>query len=220
MTARRIGIVGAGRFGTALAESLSERGAEVLLLDRVHETVQRMSTVVTVAVQGDAADERTLSKAGFGECDTVIVAIGSNLQGSILATAALKDIKVPHVVAKASSDMHGKVLKRIGADLVVYPNREPAQRLARALLAKSALDYFQVAEGMSVLEAKAPEKFVGRTLLESGIRRKHGITILAIKRASPEGQLVTIASPSADEVIEPDDILLMFGSDKHLEKIS
>jgi trk system potassium uptake protein TrkA len=133
----------------------------------------------------------------------------------------LKELAVPRIVAKAGSDLHGKVLERVGADLVVYPNRERAQRLARSLLARSPVDYFEIAEGVSVVEISAPPEMVGQTLIESEIRKTHGITVLCIKRTDKEdGKPIQIASPAGDEVIQANDILTIFGPDKKLESLS
>ena len=116
---RRIGIIGGGRFGANLAEALAERGIEVLLLDRDRAVVDRMAGIAAKAMEGDATEEGTLEAAGFRDCDIAVVAVGSDMECSLLATLALKEMKVPHVIAKAANDMHGKVLARVGADRVV-----------------------------------------------------------------------------------------------------
>lgn len=218
---KRVGVIGAGRFGMSLAESLSRRGAEVVLLDNDRETVHRLASIVTKAVEGDASDMRALAGAGMQDCDTAVVAIGTDMEGSILATMNLKELKVPYIVAKAGSDRHGIVLERIGADLVVYPNKERAERLARSLLARSELDYFEISDGVSVVEMAAPGQFVGKTLLEGNIRQRHGVTVLAIKRGPGKGDnQESIFSPAADEVVREDDILVLFGPDKKLDALS
>lgn len=218
---KRVGIIGAGRFGTALAESLAQKGTEVILMDRDETVIRRMLSVVTTAVQGDASDRNALAQAGFQECDTAVVATGSSLEGSVFATINLKDLGVQYVVAKADSEMHGKVLERLGADLVVYPEKERAQRLARSLLARSALDLFEISDGASVVEMKAPSQFVGKTLAEAGIRKSYGVIVLAIKRApGPDGKSETLINPAADDVIQKDDTLAIFGPNLVLESIS
>lgn len=208
---KRIGIIGGARFGAALAESLARQGAEVILLDEDIEIVQRLADDVSKAVQGDATDLDVLREAGFQTCDAVVVGIGSNIEGSVLAVMNLKELKVPQVIAKAGTDMHGKVLERLGADLVVYPNKERAQRLARALMAKSALDYFEVAEGVSVVEMRAPASLVGKSLADADIRRRYGLNVLVIKRLDAKGRARRIVSPSGDDKIQTNDTLLVFG---------
>jgi trk system potassium uptake protein TrkA len=217
---KRIGIIGAGRFGTALAEDLVRRGAEVILLDSDKDIVQRLAGMLTKAIQGDATNAHVLEETGFEGCDAVVVAIGTDMESSILATMNLKELKVPRIIAKAGTDLHGKVLERVGADQVVYPNRERAQRLARSLLARSPVDYFEIAHGVGIIEISAPPDLVGHSLVESEIRKKYGITVLCIKRPGKDDKTKQIASPSGDEVIEAGDILTVFGPDKKLEALS
>ena len=127
---KRIGIIGAGRFGSSLAESLAEHGAEVLLIDQNREVIQELSEFVTRAVEGDVTNQRTLEDAGFQECDVVVVAIGNNLEGSIMATVNLQGARRCRLPAKANSDVHARSLQRVGADMLVYPNRDSSHRLA------------------------------------------------------------------------------------------
>ena len=218
---KRIGIIGAGRLGASLAETLAEHGAEVLLIDKDREIIQEFSEFVTKAVEGDASNSRTLEDAGFQECDVVVVAIGSNLEGSIMATVNCKELGVPTVVAKANSDMHGKILKRVGADLVVYPNRDCAKRLARTLLSKGSVDLFEISDGLSIAEIDVPESLKNKTLSEAEVRKNFGVTVLCVRRlAEDPTQPRAIIIPTADEVILPDDKLLIFGLDKKIDTLA
>ncbi len=218
---KRIGIIGAGRFGASLAESLAERGAEILMIDKDREIIQEFSEFVTKAVEGDASNSRTLEDAGFQECDVVVVCIGTNLEGSIMATVNCKELGVKKVVAKANSDMHGKILKRVGADVVVYPNRDRAQRLARTLLSKGSVDLFEISDGFSVAEIDVPEPLRDKTLAEAEVRKNFGITVLCVRRlAEDPTQPRIVIVPSADEKILPDDKLLVFGMDKKIDAIA
>jgi len=218
---KRIGIIGAGRLGASLAESLAEQGAEVLLIDQNREIIQEFSEFVTKAVEGDASNSRTLEDAGFQECDVVVVAIGSNLEGSIMATVNCKELGVPTVVAKANSDVHGKILKRVGADVVIYPNRDCAKRLARTLLSKGSVDLFEISDGFSIAEIDVPESLKNKTLAQAEVRRNFGVTVLCVRRlAEDPAQPRTIIIPAADEVIQPDDKLLVFGIDKKIDTIA
>jgi len=191
-----------------------------VLLDRDREIVQRLSDVISMAVRGDGTDIAVLSEAGFRDCNAAVVAIGTNMEASILATMSLKELQIPYIVAKAASDLHGKVLDRVGADLVVYPNRERAQRLARSLLAPSMLDYFHISEGASVVEMNAPVDFSGKSLSELRVRQAHRITVLAIKRPGTDGSVQQIISPGAEEVIQAGDTLVLFGPNDQIEKLS
>jgi trk system potassium uptake protein TrkA len=218
---KRIGIIGAGRFGFSLVESLAHRGAEILLLDKDQELIQRVSGIVANAIQGHAEDRDTLLRAGFQECDVAVVAIGSNVGSSVMATVSLKDIGVPYVIANASSDAHGNVLRKLGADVVINPNKERANRLARSMMTRAALDYYEVVQDASIIRLKAPSEFIGKTLAEAGVRKAYGITVLAITRAiNSEGKEDVVINPKADDVIKADDTLVVFGPNLLLEAIS
>jgi len=217
---KRFGIIGAGRFGTALAETLAASGGEVILLDRRREVVQLFAQTPINAVQGDATNPQTLLDAGFAQCSTVVVAIGDAIESSVLATVNCKDIGVRTVVAKAVTDLHGKVLDRVGADMVVYPNRERALRLARSLMNRTPIDLYEIADGYSVAEITAPRSLSGRTLRESAARQKYGVTVLALRRHAqdPRAPRTTLIA-TGDEVIEKDDILVVFGPDRNLDEL-
>jgi len=217
---KRVGIVGAGKFGSRLAHALSERGIEVLILDRSRDVVDHMAGIVAKSMEGDATEEGTLDVAGFRDCDISVVAVGSDMESSVLATLILKEMKVPCVIAKAASDIHGKVLQKVGADRVVYPDRDVAARLARSLISPSVLDYVEVAEGISVLEIAAPMEFVGKTLGELQIRKKYGATVLVLRRAQQsDGKPEAIVSPDADDTIELGDTIVIFGLDEKLRRL-
>ena len=217
---KRIGIIGAGRFGMALAESLANAGTEVLLIDRNRPAMQNASEFAT-ALQGDATQPHVLEEAGFGECDVVIVAIGSNIEASMMATANCKELGVPNVVAKATSELHGKILRRIGADSVVYPDRDSAHRLARAIANHEVVDFLEVSEGYSIAEIEVPDGVRGKTLAEADLRNKTGVTVLCIRRPDPDPKKPRkIVIPRATDVIEPGDRLIVFGETKNLDALS
>ena len=217
---KRIGIIGAGRFGMALAESLANAGTEVLLIDRNRPAMQNASAFAT-ALQGDATQPHVLEEAGFGECDVVIVAIGSNIEASMMATANCKELGVPDVVAKATSELHGKILRRIGADSVVYPDRDSAHRLARAIANPEVVDFLEVSEGYSIAEIDVPDGVRGKTLAEADLRNKTGVTVLCIRRADQDPKKPSrIVMPRASDVIEPGDRLIVFGETKNIDALS
>lgn len=217
---KRIGIIGAGRFGMSLAESMMNAGAEVILMDRNRPAIQSASEFAT-AVQGDATQPHVLVEAGFEECDVVVVAIGSNIEASMMATANCKELGVKTVISKASSELHGKILRRIGADSVVYPDRDSAHRLARAIANHDAIDFLEVSEGYSIAEIDVPEDMRGQTLAEANFRKETGLTVLCIRRASedPKKQRSVII-PQASEQMLADDRLIVFGETKKLDEIS
>ena len=213
---KRIGIIGAGRFGMSLANA----GAEVLLIDRNRPAMQNASEFAT-ALQGDATQEHVLEEAGFAECDVVIVAIGSNMEASIMATANCKELGVPNVVAKATSELHGKILRKIGADSVVYPDRDSAHRLARAIANHAVVDFLEVSEGYSIAEIDVPDGVRGQTLAEADLRKKSGVTVLCIRRVGEDPKKPRIiVIPQASDKLEPDDKLIVFGETRKLDALS
>ena len=217
---KRIGIIGAGRFGMSLAESLANAGTEVLLIDRNRPAMQNASEFAT-ALQGDASQQHVLEEAGFAECDVVIVAIGSNMEASIMATANCKELGVPNVVAKATSELHGKILRKIGADSVVYPDRDSAHRLARAIANHAVVDFLEVSEGYSIAEIDVPDGVRGLTLAEADLRKKNGVTVLCIRRTDEDPKRPRrIVIPQASDTLEPGDRLIVFGETRKLDALS
>jgi trk system potassium uptake protein TrkA len=217
---KRIGIIGAGRFGLSLAESMANAGLEVVLIDRNRAAMQTASEFVT-AVQGDATQPHVLEEAGFGECDVVVVAIGTNVEASIMATANCKEMGISSVVAKASNELHGRILRRIGADSVVYPDRDSAHRLARAIANHNVVDFLEVSEGYSIAEIDVPEDMRGKTLAESDFRRRTGLSVLCIRRAGEDAKKPrTVIMPQASDVLEADDRLIVFGQTRRLDEAS
>lgn len=214
---KRIGIIGSGRFGDALVQALTAQGAEVILMDTDRRKIQELSEYVTKAIEGDATNIHALEEAGFASCDTVVVAIGENVEGSVMATVNCKDLGVRTVVAKASTEVHGRVLRRVGADVVIFPDRDRAQRLARSLLTISQVDLFEIADGLCAAEVSPPDILDGKTLAEADVRGHFDVTVLAVRRlddvdpAAPRRLLI----PKADTQIRSDDRLFIFGtSDK------
>ena len=217
---KRIGIIGAGRFGMALAESLANAGAEVVLIDRNRPAMQMAGEFAT-ALQGDATQPHVLEEAGFGECDVVVVAIGSNMEASVMATANCKELGVPNVVAKATSELHGKILRRIGADSVIYPDRDSAHRLAMSIANHNVIDFFEVSEGYSIAEIATPEDIRGKTLAEADLRKRTGVTVLCIRRPAADAKKTRkVIVPQADDVLNADDRLIVFGETRKLDSLS
>ena len=216
---KRIGIIGSGRFGEALVQALSAQGAEVILMDTDRRKIQELSEYVAKAIEGDATNIHALEEAGIGTCDTVVVAIGENIEGSIMDTVNCKDLGVRTVVAKASSEVHGRVLRRVGADVVIFPNRDRAQRLARSLLATSQVDLFDVADGLFAAEVSTPEELDGKTLAEADVRKAYGVTVLAIRRLSDDDPAAPreLIIPRADTSLRSDDRLLVVGTSEQID---
>ena len=219
---KRVGIIGAGRFGLSLAEALSDSGTEVLLIDRNNALVQSALKKVTWAVQCDATSASALESAGLAECDAVVVAIGSNVEASMLVTANCKELGIKNVIAKATSEIHGKILDKLGADMVVYPDRDSAHRLARNITEHNAYDLLEISEGFSLAEIDVPEFCVGKTLAEADLRKKNGVTILCIRRpdATSRRKPRQVVIPSPDDAFQVEDKLIVFGTTSGIDAIS
>lgn len=218
---RRVGIIGAGRFGMALAQSLAESGTEVLLLERNGALVQRALEVVSESVQGDATSARILEEAGFAECDVAVVAIGSNIEASTLALANCKDLGIPLVYAKASSELHGKILLKLGADQVICPDRDSAHRLAHTIMSGGAFDLLEVSEGCSIAEIDVPDSCADKTLAQADLRKKTGVTVLCIRRLDENPKKPrAVLIPGPNDQIHADDKLIVFGTRKQIDALS
>jgi len=219
---KRVGIVGAGRFGLSLAEALAEAGTEVLLIDRNNTLVQNALKKVTWAVQCDATSGSALEAAGLAECDVVVVAIGSNIEASMLVTANCKELGIKTVVSKATSEIHGKILDKLGADQIIYPDRDSAHRLARNITEHNAYDLLEISEGFSLAEIEVPQTCAGKTLAEADLRKKNGVTVLCIRRPDPKSRRkpLQIVIPGPDDAFQPDDKLIVFGTTAGIDALS
>ena len=207
-------VIGLGRFGTAAARELERLGHEVLAIDRSEAIVNEIAPDVTHAVQLDASDEGALRSVGAGEFEFAIVAISSDTEASIFATMALKNLGVNHVIAKAATTLHGAILERVGADRVVYPEREMGTRVAHSLGIPDVIDYLDVAPRFGIVKVRPPASFVGRTLKDLDLPGRLQISPIVLRR----GTEVTF-NPHRDIVIAADDELILMGNDEQLERI-
>ena len=208
-------IIGLGCFGVALAAALSEKRHQVLVISEDEEAVNAIANTVTNAVVGDPTNEAVLRRAGVCDYDCAVVAIDDNMNDSILATMSLKDIGVERVVARAMNARHRKVLTKIGADMVVFPEEDMGKRLAQILVKKDVIEYFRFADEYSIAEIRTPDAWIGQTIIELNIRRHYGITVIAIRR---NGKLDV--SPAPDIPFGPDDTITVMGTDEKLEKLT
>ncbi|MDQ3867465.1 MAG: TrkA family potassium uptake protein [Actinomycetota bacterium] len=205
-------VIGLGRFGGALAADLVRHDHEVLGVDVDGKLVQSFAHTLTHVVQADSTDLETMRQLGAAEFATAVVAIGTDLEASILTTSVLVDLKVGNIVAKAISESHGKILERIGANRVIFPERDMGIRVARSLGGRDVIDYMELDPGFVLLETKAPPELVGRTLAEAQVRKRYGLTVVSIK--SPN-QPATYATP--ETVPQDGDILVVAGDTKKVE---
>lgn len=214
MAREQVLVIGLGRFGSAVALELERLGHEVLAIDRSEELVNDIAHDVTHALQLDAADEDALRSAGAGDFATAIVAISSDAQPSIFATMVLKRLGVRTVIAKAGSLLHGEILARVGADRVVFPERETGLRLAHSFNVPNVLDYLDIAPNFGIEKIRPPESFIGKSLGELALNTRLGLTPIALRR----GQQVFV-NPSRDERIADGDELILIGRDDKLEQL-
>jgi trk system potassium uptake protein TrkA len=212
---RQYAVIGLGWFGRSIVSSLREMGYEVLAIDCNEERVKAVVEIATHAVQADATDEETLKELGIRNFDVVIVAIGQDIKASILVTLLVKELGVPFVVAKALSDLHGKVLDRVGADRVVFPERDMAVRVARNLESSKVLDYIELSPDYNIVEVEAKPEYFGQTLTKLNLRGKHQISVMAIKRVNGE----IIVGPGGETIIQAKDILVALGSKEKLRNL-
>ena len=217
MTRRQFAVIGLGRFGSAMATTLSELGQDVIGVDGDAERVRQLADVVTQAVELDAIDERALRSVGIQDVDVAVVSIGENIESSLLVVMQLRELGVKTIVAKAVTPLHGRILEKLGVSRVIFPEREMAVRIAHGLVMPNVIDYIELSRDFSIVELPAPAMFVGRTLKQLELRPKYGLTLIAIKRRpSPSTPEVTNISPSADEIIQADDVLSLLGSNERL----
>jgi trk system potassium uptake protein TrkA len=207
-------VIGLGRFGASAARELMKLGHEVLAIDSSEAIVNEIAPEVTHAVQLDAADEQALKAIGAAEFDHAIVAISSGVESSIFATMALKKLGVRNVIAKAASPLHGAILERVGADRVVYPEREMGQRVAHSFSVGNVIDYLDVAPRFGIMKVKPPASFVGRSFKDLDLVTRLRLTPIALRR----GDDVTV-NPHRDEIIKETDELILIGRDDKLEQL-
>lgn len=210
---KEFAVIGLGRFGGSICRTLSEEGMDVLAIDLNEEKVNEFSNIASHAIVGDTTDESVLKSIGIRNFDHVIVAIGDNIQASVLTTLLLKELGVKHITVKAMNDYHEKILKKIGADHIVHPERDMGRRIAHNIISNSVLDYLELSDEHSIMEIVAGNKLDGHTLIELNIRAKYGINIVAIKRNNE-----ILISPIANEKIHKGDILIVIGADANISR--
>lgn len=192
-------IIGLGRFGGSICRTLVESGQEVLAIDSSEDRVNEYMNIATHAVVANAQDEMTLRSLGIRNFDHVIVAIGEDIQASILVTLMVKEMGVPNILAKAQNEYHARVLEKIGADRVVHPERDMGQRIAHNLVSKNILDYLELSDEFSLAEINVTNrKFYGKTLDELDFRQRFGLNVVAIRRDNQD----PIVTPPAEEVVQ------------------
>ncbi|MDQ7859975.1 MAG: TrkA family potassium uptake protein [Armatimonadota bacterium] len=207
-------IIGMGRFGSSVARTLHQLGHQVLAIDKEEEPLRRVADEVTQAVQLDSTDAEALRRVGITNFSAVVVAIGSAIQESILTTLVLKELGCGKVVAKAASEQQARVLEKVGADVVVRPERDMGIRIAHTLASPGVLDYLELSPTFSIEELSVSERMAGQTLGQLDLKARYGVSILLIRRDS---QL--LISPAADTVLRNGDVLVVVGENRSLSRL-
>jgi trk/ktr system potassium uptake protein len=212
---RQFVVIGLGRLGSAMISTLTSLGHEVLGIDADEEVVQDLSAEFPDAhlIAADATEESVLHDLNVGQFDGAAVVIGEDMEAGILATANLKEMGVPFVVARAMSRLHARVLERVGADRIIEPEKEMGAQVARTMASPAVIDYVDLGGDEALIEAEVPEEWVDKSLAELHLSRQSGLTILAVK---PKGKAGTI--PNADTVLHEGDVVVVGGTKKNLDR--
>jgi len=205
-------VIGLGRFGSSVAKTLHELGYEVTAIDRGEKQIQEASDFVTLAVQGDGTDQELLRQLSIHQSSVAVVAQGESLEASVLSTLLLKKLGVPWVVAKAKSTLHGELLRKVGADRVVFPELDAGVRLAHSLGVRHINDYISLSPSTGIAKLQTPANLVGHPLMDVIGDLQSKLNVLLIKRGS---SLITV--PHFQEVLQANDELIIVGADAHIE---
>jgi trk system potassium uptake protein TrkA len=224
---RQVAVIGLGRFGYGVAETLVKEGCEVLAIDTDPEKVQSISDLATFAVQCDATDEKALKAVSTQNVDVAVVSIGENIEASILIVQTLKEMGVKQIIAKGVTAQHGKILQNLGVTEVIFPERDAAIRLAQRLISPNVLEYLELSPGFSVEELTVPERMSGLRLREAKIRETYNVNIIGIRKKvcrMVKGRMTTEevfnVTPALDDVIEKEDILVLVGKKEDLNRLT
>lgn len=207
-------VIGCGRFGQSVAIKLAELGSEVMAVDASAEIIQNLSDKVTYAVQADVTDENAIKALGIRNFDVAIITIGSDIQASILVTLMVKEMGIKQIIAKAQNASHAKVLYKIGANRVVFPEKEMGIKVAKSLVSSNVLELIDLAPDYSILEISMNDEWIGKSLVDINMRRRYSISVIAIRR----GDEMDI-NVGPDQILLKDDILVVIGHNNDLQKI-
>lgn len=214
MAAKSFVVFGLGKFGHSVATSLYANGCDVLAVDMDGEKVADIANDVTYAVKANVTDPEVFKSLGLGNMDGAVVAISDYMEASVMATILAKEAGIPYVLAKANTQIHGTVLAKVGADDIIYPEKEMGSRVARNMVFGKFMDTFELSSTYSMVEMAVPSNWVGRTLRELDVRNKYGVNVIALK----EGDTIN-ANVNPDERMKADQILLTVGNNDKLQKI-
>ena len=209
-------VIGLGSFGMSLARELYRMGHEVLAVDKNEDVVHRIADSVSHAITADARDEQVLKSIGVRNFDYAVVAFAENIQDNILITLMLKELGCKNVIAKGNDYLHVKVLKRIGADRIVFPEADMGIRIAQLIASSNIIDYIDISEEYSIVEVGAPSRWCGKSIWQIDVRAKYGINILAVK--NQDGSAINV-SPEPDYIIRRGDVLVVIGANDDIRQL-
>ncbi len=212
---KQFAVLGLGRFGQSLVKTLIENDCDVLCCDKDMEIVNEMAKYGCHSVQADVTDVHVLDQFGINNFDVVVVAIGEDMEGSILATMMAKELGAKFVIAKAKNDIQKSILQKVGADRVVLPERDMGVRIANTLITTNIIDYINLSDKFAIVEIEPHVNWINKSILDSNVRAKYGLNIVAIKRNNH-----IIVSPLPSEVIQEKDVLIVVGKNDTIQKIN
>ncbi|MBZ0136444.1 MAG: TrkA family potassium uptake protein [Planctomycetes bacterium] len=215
---QKVAVIGLGRFGLVLAETLAREGLEVIAIDTAPEVVDYVKDKVALAVTADGTSLDTQKSLGLGKVDTVVVAIGDNFEACQLAMLSARDLDYPRVIARANDRTKETILRRLGADEVIMPEEQAAMKLAQKLAKPSLLEAVDIGSEHSFVQVKAPRGIVGKTLLELQLRKNFGVNLVAIKKPGVGGASDAIAIPGPDTKPANEDVLMLVGKNKDIDR--
>ncbi len=223
---RKIAVIGLGRFGIALARRLAQSGVQVIAIDRNQQLVNEIKDDVDLAVQLDATDRQALLSQDIDKVDVCVISIGENFEASLLTTVLAKQLKVPRIICRAQTALHAEIFQQIGADQVVQPEQEAGRHVARQLANPQLADVIPLSDDFSLVELKAPKVFHGKSIKSIGLRAGYQVNLVVIKRPQAlagDGESSTpptrISVPRPDDVIQPDDVLVLVGANASLAEL-
>ena len=214
MASKSFVVYGLGKFGYSVAVSLARNGCEVLAVDIDGDLVEDIANEVTLAVRANVKEQDVYQSLGIGNMDGAVVAISGDMEASIMATILSKEAGIPYVMSKAGSVTHGEVLKKVGADQIIFPEREMGSRVARNMVFGKFVDTFELSSTYSMAELEIPDSWVGKSLRELNVRRKYGVNVIAVR----EGEKIN-ANMDPDEPLERHQIILTGGNNEDLKRI-
>ena len=215
MVKKEFVVLGLGIFGKSVATTLAESGCEILVVDLNEDKINEIADKVTYAVKADATDADTLKTLGISNFDGAIIAMGESFESSVMATILVKELGIPYVLAKANSELHARILKRVGADMVVFPEKETGIKIANNLMSDNFFDAIELSSTFSMMDIEVLDEWIGKSLKDLKLRSSFKINVIGIKKKENLN-----INPAADDALEKGDVLVIIGSNETLNKLA